>query len=42
MQERIVSLAFDVVSNILETGPVSSSPRNILISEFVIRFLVVV
>lgn len=24
MQERIVSLAFDVVSNILETGPVSS------------------
>ena len=24
MQQRVVSLAFDLVSNILETGPVSS------------------
>lgn len=24
MQERVLSLAFDLVSNILETGPVSS------------------
>ena len=32
MQDRIVSLAFDVVSNILETGPVSLSTDVLLAS----------
>lgn len=36
MQERIVSLAFDVVSNILETGPVSSSTFVLLHQRFLL------
>lgn len=31
LSERIVSLAFDVISHVLETGPVSSSMIHVLI-----------